>query len=154
MFLKFERGTTQPPPLWAVAVVVVWLGSVLVFTGLNYAMESDTNICVLKTTTGVPCPTCGSTRLSLNMFRGHVVSAFLQNPLMWCALLGAVVWLFVTFVLQIRVSLALSPRGRRIFWAVLAALFLLNWAYVIAIDGPWDNAVKRWAHTTMGIEES
>ncbi len=37
--------------------------------------------CLLRTATGVPCPTCGATRGALALFEGRIVDALLLNPL-------------------------------------------------------------------------
>jgi len=39
--------------------------------------------CVLRTITGIPCPTCGLTRAWLCTFRLDFSGAFLQYPMFW-----------------------------------------------------------------------
>ncbi len=37
--------------------------------------------CTFKALTGLPCPTCGTTRAALAMLQGRLVDAFAANPL-------------------------------------------------------------------------
>lgn len=64
------------------------LGSVLGWSWLifnqfifqNYP-ASQLHACFIKQTTGLPCPSCGSTRSVVSLLNGHVQEAVLYNPL-------------------------------------------------------------------------
>lgn len=43
--------------------------------------KQETGICILKHTTGIPCPSCGSTRAVLSILNGDFSQAFHCNPL-------------------------------------------------------------------------
>ena len=47
--------------------------------------------CLLRTATGVPCPTCGATRGTLALFEGRILDALLLNPLATVVLASFVV---------------------------------------------------------------
>ena len=92
-------------------------------------------ICPLKRFTGIPCPTCGTTRACVALLKGDVAGAFGLNPLATAALLlGPSVW----WLSRGRTW----PRAVRVF-ALAAAVpaVLLNWWYVLVRDGvlpaPW-----------------
>lgn len=42
--------------------------------------KEDETICLVKLVTGIPCPSCGSTRSVLSLVQGHVREAFFWNP--------------------------------------------------------------------------
>ncbi len=90
--------------------------------------------CLLKSWTGLPCPSCGTTRAALALARFDVLEAFIHFPLQsaaWTAFLTAGLvagWL----ALRGRPLPALPRRLPR--WLPWAALLVLaaNWAYSIA----------------------
>jgi hypothetical protein len=43
--------------------------------------DSEFTICVMKTTTGIPCPSCGATRTAMSLIKGDWAGAFWINPL-------------------------------------------------------------------------
>lgn len=55
-------------------------------------------VCPIKAVTGVPCPSCGSTRALGALFSGHFAQSFLINPL---AYLMAAFFVFIPFLLLI-----------------------------------------------------
>lgn len=117
----------------AVALAVYVLAHALVIA-LPALHDHAPTFCVFRAVTGVPCPTCGSTRAALALASGEVDLAFRYNPLIsaaWLLLPGA---LLGAFVFRAR-SRSISPGTRR--WAVrgvvlvLAVAGLANWVYVI-----------------------
>lgn len=113
--------------LWAVCAV-----SVIVLRPLWIAAAGLLAPCPWRQWTGWPCPGCGSTRAMLHLLDADVVGAFAWNPL---TTFGAVI--FVAGGLAAPVWLAcggrapsLALRLRPIWSAVMAALFLSNWAWL------------------------
>lgn len=92
------------------------------------------SVCFFKTLTGIPCPTCGSTRVFGRLAHLDVAGAFEVNPLTTLLAFGIALWGLI--------DLALLPRGRAfefrlssgawrlVLWGGALAL-LLNWAYLI-----------------------
>jgi hypothetical protein len=131
-------GRRLSVPLWAVGVVALWAGMVILFNLYVVGAGHADTPCMFKNVTGgVPCPTCGSTRAGLALLQGDVVSAFAQNPLVLVAELGILVWVSVKLAAGRSIRLVTTPGGRAAVWAVASIAFLANWAYVISIDGPW-----------------
>lgn len=96
--------------------------------------------CPFLALTGFPCLTCGATRTSIAMLRGHFSLALSWNPLAFLALCGVALFdLYAVVVLLSR-----SPRLRIVDWtkaerigvriAVIAAI-AVNWIYLLAHHG-------------------
>ena len=131
MLLRLEPSPRLPRiPLWLLTVAGLMLCAVAMVAALGAAVEREVLICNLRRMTGVPCPTCGSTRLVLAVLRGRPVEAFGFNPMVMLALLigsGAIGFRLLT---AHRIRLNLTVRARRRLVLMLAVLFLMNWAYL------------------------
>lgn len=90
--------------------------------------------CPLRTLTGVPCPTCGSTRAGLALLHGDILGALQLNPL---ATLAGLAFLLGGVLAPLWVGLGRKvpdlpdrwPLGLRI--TVLAAI-IANWVWLLA----------------------
>ena len=93
--------------------------------------------CVFKGLTGIPCPTCGSTRSVVYLSHGKVLSAFAMNPLTTLCLISAVVYFFFSLMSSVfdlpRISFLLTDMEKNVVRAGVAALLLLQWAYLIIL---------------------
>ncbi|UCD76529.1 MAG: DUF2752 domain-containing protein [Phycisphaerales bacterium] len=118
-------------PRWAVAVTAVWLGGVWLASWLSRLVESPPSLCLFHRVTGLPCPTCGTTRMVLALGQGRPVDALLLNPLTFAALMLAVIWLVLRLGFGRRWSPGFGAIGRRRAWIVVTVVFLSNWAYLI-----------------------
>lgn len=118
-------------PVWAVAVVFVWLALVGLCEWLEPADANVPSLCRVKAVTGIACPTCGTTRAVKAAVTGDVIGAWLFNPFVVTALLAGALWLTWRFATGRAVVLRLNRSGRIAVWSVIAALFALNWAYLI-----------------------
>lgn len=91
--------------------------------------------CVFKELTGVPCPTCASTRSIVYLSHGDIVSAFFMNPLVLAGVLAALVYLFyslVTFFFAVpRLVVAFSGKEKDRIRALAVLLVLANWLYLV-----------------------
>lgn len=48
----------------------------------TYSVYSESvELCIFKVITGVPCPSCGSTRSVVSFFKGDVYEAIMYNPI-------------------------------------------------------------------------
>jgi len=136
MNIELIHVARRPPwPLWAVLVVFVWLslGATAIF--LSAYLNRPVQLCLIKRLTGYPCPTCGFTRGALSLLHGHIVRAWLYNPLLFLVLglFVAVTAIRVFFARGIKVSLT---KNERLFaWLLVILLFFANWAYVIFYVG-------------------
>jgi len=114
--------------LWLVAAV-----SAILLRPLWLAIAPALRPCVFRAWTGVPCPSCGTTRAAVAFLGGHLPEAFALNPL--AAAVGfafvagaplAVLWVFSGLPVP-SLSGQMRPWVR---WAVVAAI-CGNWVYLI-----------------------
>jgi hypothetical protein len=109
------------------ALVVLWMAA-----GHE---ELPRVICPFRHLTGIPCVTCGGTRALLALTRGDVQAAFVWNPLVTLAGIGAMVFLLyaaiVTTLRAPRVRVRLADRDRFVFNAAAWAAIAGNWVFLI-----------------------
>jgi hypothetical protein len=90
--------------------------------------------CVFKSLTGYPCPTCGSTRVLLDLLHFNIAAAFRWNPLIFLAVVMFVAWVAYGFYMTFsgkKIQVTLSARERRFLVSTLAVLLVLNWLYLV-----------------------
>ena len=114
--------------LWLVAAV-----SAVALRPLWLAATPHLRSCIFRSLTGIPCPTCGTTRAATAFLHGDVMTAFINNPL--AALAGllfvvgapiAVIWTTA------RMSVPSLPNPLPP-WVRIGAICLIaaNWLYLI-----------------------
>ncbi len=115
-------------------IVLVALGAVLLLPVLSIAPS-----CVFRTLTGLPCPTCGSTRSMVCLVHGDLSGALMMNPLTTLTLIAAVLFfLYSLFTLVFglpRASLVLTKgEGNAVrFGAVI--ILIAQWIYLLMLLG-------------------
>lgn len=126
-----RRG--DPPPAW----VFVGVGLCLLAAGVVLASEvlpqRWSPVCGFHAVTGKPCPTCGTTRSLMALFRGRILEALRDNPL--AALVFGLLALWVAAGAVSRLAgrnlfVEIPPREEKLLWLLLLLAFLLNWAYL------------------------
>ncbi|HEY8739439.1 MAG TPA: DUF2752 domain-containing protein [Candidatus Dormibacteraeota bacterium] len=94
--------------------------------------------CLFYQVTGIPCPFCGGTRSFAAIAHGNLGAAahvFPIGPLMFAALVVAVVYCCWVLVSGRKVQVVLDDRLRRGLILAAGALLLVNWASKIFILG-------------------
>lgn len=100
-----------------------------------------TPVCLIKAVTGIPCPSCGTTRAMVSLVQGRIVDSIFENP--FGILLAAALALFPCWVV---VDSLLGTSGFYRFYGWVERLFashvwvaaagagvvLLNWIWNIA----------------------
>lgn len=65
--------------------VLIFTACLLGFLYLFYKIQSNSNedfsVCLIKNATGIPCPSCGTTRAVITIFRGNFIESIYINPL-------------------------------------------------------------------------
>jgi hypothetical protein len=76
-----------------------------VWLGLNLSQHpQEVNVpgfCLLKHTTGIPCPSCGSTRSILSLLHGNIMQSLYWNPfglLILMIMITLPVWIFYDLI--------------------------------------------------------
>jgi hypothetical protein len=93
------------------------------------------SLCLFKAFTGLPCPTCGTTRALGRLFALDLAGALRMNP--FTTLLAVVVaaWALADLALLPRrqaLDVRVSPRIAFALRVGALVLFLANWAYLVA----------------------
>jgi hypothetical protein len=128
--LSTRRGA---PPLGAIfggiglaAAAAVWL------LGLE---RLPFTFCLFKGLTGLPCPTCGSTRALARLFALDPAGALAMNPFTTVVAGVVAAWAAADLALLPRrqaLDLEVAPRVAAVARAAALALFLANWVYLVA----------------------
>lgn len=124
---------TGGPPLG-----VVFGGIGLVAAGAVALLHLDRlplTLCVFKGLTGLPCPTCGSTRALARLFALDFVGALAMNPFTTVAAVLVAVWALADLVLlpgRRGLTVEVSPRVAPVLRVGALVLFLANWVYLMA----------------------
>jgi hypothetical protein len=124
-------GSHDPELVWgSILLIAALLANAWLFSGIA------TPRCLLHATTGIPCPTCGMTRATWHLLHGEIGAAFLLNPLMAAALLGAALYICYAAVVVIgrlpRLRLeALTKTEANLVRIAAIGLLAANWLYLI-----------------------
>ena len=102
------------------------------------AMEYNT-VCLIKNFSGIPCPSCGSSRSVLAILQGNFGEAFLWNPIGYfiaAILLISPVWITFDLISSGDSFLRAYCRVEKFFrnkWITVPAIMLLaaNWMWTI-----------------------
>lgn len=101
--------------------------------------DSGMGVCLFRHVTGIPCPSCGSTRSVLSLIHGNIAGALKMNPLgIVIAFIMAVLplWIIIDTILRKKTLFEFYSRMeewlRRPLIAVpLVLLLLINWIWNI-----------------------
>jgi hypothetical protein len=92
--------------------------------------------CIFRSLTGIPCPTCGTTRAAAAFLHGDLLTAFATNPLAAAAgllfIVGAPVAVLWTLA-RWRIPSLPSPLPK-LARITAVALVAANWVYVIIVS--------------------
>lgn len=111
-------------------IALLMLGVSRLLPVLSFAPD-----CVFKGLTGIPCPTCGSTRSVVHLAHGDILSAFAMNPLTTLCLMAAIVY-FISSLMSVafdlpRINILLADKEKKVMRAGAVMILLAQWAYLI-----------------------
>jgi len=136
MRVEWRQPETAGPPLGALFGLVMAFGAVAGAFWLKLGMPVP--VCRLRALTGLPCPTCGSTRLAEELLRGHLLDAFAANPLVFLALAAVAVWAVASAVTRLlrlpTARVRLGKRERLVLKLAAVVSLAASWTYVILRD--------------------
>ena len=154
---EVSRGDRVGHAVVAGLIALVFIASLLGVDrwrvlGLPAIGPEGSTLCLLRRTTGLPCPTCGMTRSFCAMGRGDLRDAFRQHPL------GPVLHALLAFVM-VRSAVA-AVWGRRLFartarlllWSVPALLAAAVVVWVVRLWGMFAGgaAAEAWRESLLG----
>lgn len=124
------REERQLAILWLVAAV-----SAVALKPLWLAFAPHLRPCLFYSLTGIPCPTCGTTRAAMAFLDGNLMAALAANPLATAAGLLFVIGAPLAALWAIaRWPVPAFPRPLpRWIRAVAVSLILANWLYLISM---------------------
>ncbi len=92
-------------------------------------------ICYLREWTGVPCPTCGSTRMVEALLGGGLLEALRWNPLAFLTLVLLALWAVVSTARHLlglpRLHPVFESWERTTLRVAIPTMIALGWAYLI-----------------------
>lgn len=119
-------------PRTAMVALGLWIVAVAAWEFLSPPWAPT--LCLLRRFTGMPCPTCGSTRAVRALADGRPLDALLFNPMVVTLGVALALWLVLRVAFGRRIDVRLSRRQRRAAWTVAAVAFLANWAWIVWRD--------------------
>jgi len=124
-------GSLDPELLWgSLILLAAALGAAWLTCGL------PTPLCPLHAWSGIPCPTCGSTRAAGALINGEIKAAFVWNPLMTAGFFGAAAYLCYAAAVvigrlpRLRIE-SLTPHEARVIRVLAILLIAANWLYLL-----------------------
>lgn len=90
--------------------------------------------CGLHKLTGIPCPTCGFTRMVFALLEFDFKEALAVQPFMFLALMFFIIWIIagmIALVFGKFLYIEIPKFWKRNLWIPILAFFLLNWIYLI-----------------------
>lgn len=125
------RTQRQLAILWSAAAI-----SALILRPVWIAIAPHLRPCTFRHLTGIPCPTCGTTRAALALLNFDLASALAVNPL--ATMVGVVFIvggaLAMVWVLLRAPALSWPYRWSRAWTAAVVGVVLINWTYLILTD--------------------
>jgi hypothetical protein len=130
------RVSAEPgaPPLGAIFGGIGLLAAGVV--GLLGLDRVPLTFCMFKGLTGLPCPTCGSTRTAARLFELDPVGALLMNPFTTVLAVVIAAWAVADVILLPRrraLRVGLSRSAGRVFRVVAFVAFFANWVYLLVV---------------------
>lgn len=109
---------------------VVSLAAILL--GLSWTsglINQGPTVCLLRLTTGVPCPMCGTTRATAALFAGDISSALALNSVgLMFVIFGTLLFLFPNFRAKFFDQISIKFRDYPKFtWLSLIAIYFSIW---------------------------
>jgi hypothetical protein len=92
-------------------------------------------VCHFREWTGVPCPTCGSTRMIESLLAGDILAAAAWNPLLFLGLVAVALWAVISAARLIfglpAWRVALAPREKIALRLAACAAIAVCWMYLM-----------------------
>ncbi len=126
------RARPGAAPLGAIFGGIGLLGGIAV--SLLHLDRLPFALCVFKNLSGLPCPTCGSTRAMGRLFSLDLAGALAMNPLTTLGAGVVAAWALADLALLPRgcaLGIDVQPRLASRLRVAALLIFLLNWVYLL-----------------------
>ena len=120
----------------ACAAGYIWL---LITYNRNASNVGEISVCFFKRITGIPCPSCGSTRSVLSLLKGDIIGALFWNPfgfILMVILVISPVWILYDVISKKETLFQAYTNSEKFLqrkWVAISAILivLLNWIWNI-----------------------
>ncbi len=130
--------------LYSILLIACLAGYIWLYFSItkNLAESKSVEVCLIKYTTNIPCPSCGSTRSIVSLTKGDFIGAFNLNPfgyLIALIMLISPIWIIADFTTRSNTLFSFYQKvenyPKRPKYAVpLILLVIINWAWNILKD--------------------
>lgn len=118
-------------PLWQL-LTIEFLALTLVLSVYYFQLPIQ---CPFKWLTGIPCPGCGGTRALIAILHGHIIEAFLINPLSVLLIIFAIiapVWLFIDCYRGVNsLQRVMKSKWNKTTICIVVIVVIANWIWNI-----------------------
>jgi hypothetical protein len=120
----------------ACAAGYIWL---LITYNRNVSNGGEPGVCIFKRITGIPCPSCGSTRSVLSLLKGDVLGALFWNPfgfILMAIMVISPIWILYDLIGKKETLFQVYTNSEKFLkrkWVAISAILivLLNWIWNI-----------------------
>ena len=120
----------------ACAAGYIWL---LITYNQNASNDGKLGVCLFKRITGIPCPSCGSTRSVLSLLKGDVLGALFWNPfgfILMAIMIISPIWILCDIIRKKETLFQAYTNSEKFLqrkWVAITAILivLLNWIWNI-----------------------
>lgn len=132
--------TNKQKKIYIILILALVAGYAWIFLEMSFGIPDGDTVCLFKHVTGIPCPSCGSTRSVMSLAHGNFLESLAINPfgiLVALIMVLAPLWISFDFLFKKRtfpdfynrVELFLRKPGVAI---PLIFLVLINWIWNIS----------------------
>lgn len=125
--------------IYTIVLLACFSGFVYLFFNTFFSKNIHFGLCIFKNVTGIPCPSCGTTRAIQLILHGKIIESLYMNPfgiIVAVLMTAAPLWILYDAITQKESFLFFykkSEEAIRIKWLsiVLIILVLINWCWNI-----------------------
>ncbi|MBI5198565.1 MAG: DUF2752 domain-containing protein [Nitrospirae bacterium] len=133
MEISSRKGTESP--VMEYSLIYGGLAILILLAARFLPLAKMPIFCPLKTVSGIPCPTCGSTRAIIHLAHFDLMGAFAMNPLISSSLIAGTIFLLYSLasylLTPLRLDVKFSLREKLILRLGIGLAIFLNWIYLI-----------------------
>lgn len=129
----------QKNKLYIFLLIACFVGYCWLLFSINYEQQNNISVCFVKNVTGIPCPSCGSTRAVSQLIQGSFFKSVYTNPfgiIILAIMIIVPVWILVDILIKKDSFYQFYKKSETIIRKkpiaiTLIILVLLNWYWNI-----------------------